>query len=72
MLDEFDGIVRKDVLEGASGVHVAKTVLTMPPLLVVREGELVRGAVEALVTVELGAAARAVPDRDGVGEAPEQ
>jgi hypothetical protein len=41
-LDEFDGIVRKDVLVGgASGVHITKTVLTTPPLLVVREGELV-------------------------------
>jgi hypothetical protein len=40
-LDEFDGIVRRDVLVGASGVHVMKTVLTTPPLLVVREGELV-------------------------------
>jgi hypothetical protein len=40
-LDEFDDIVKKDVLVGASGVHVTKTVLTMPRLLVVREGELV-------------------------------
>jgi hypothetical protein len=71
-LDEFDDIVKKDVLVGASGVHVTKTVLTTPRLLVVREGELVWGAVEALVMVELGAAARVVLDRDGVGEAPEQ
>jgi hypothetical protein len=40
-LVEFDGIVRKDVLEGTFGVHVMKMVLTTPPLLVVREGELV-------------------------------
>jgi hypothetical protein len=41
VLGEFNGIVRNDVLVGASVVHDTKTVLTTPPLLVVREGEIV-------------------------------
>src|SRR2546423_6806480 len=61
-LDEFG--VRVVVGELAGGSVVMYTVLTTPPLLVVRDGELVRAGVELLVEVGLVAVVVVALDGD--------